>query len=678
MNGDASNDWHEANQRHLVARLAFVRAALERHAARAQARTAASAEAEQASEATPAGSGETATIAAFDEASGLVLDDEWAQAMPAALTRLCDALALSAFERDVLLMCAGVELDASFASLCATAQGDAQRAYPTFSLALAMLPGAHWSALSPAAPLRYWRLIEVESDRAALAQARLRIDERVLHHLAGLSYLDERLRGLVEPVPLPQEMPPSHHEVAQRVAEFWAGERYEPVLPLVSLSGADAAGKRSIAASASALLGHRLHALHAADVPQSVAEREALARLWEREAVLQGSALLLEMDETDANHAIVSFVESVHGLIFVSARDSLRLRGRRALNVEVRKPDAAEQRRLWRSALGPLAQGLNGELESLISHFNLSADAIRAASVQASAGFSHEGVETLGEVLWSACRVRGRSCLEDLAQRIEPAAGWDDLILPEYQLRALREVAAHVRRRGLVYESWGFAARSARGLGISALFAGSSGTGKTMAAEVLAGELRLDLYRIDLSQVVSKYIGETEKNLRRVFDAAEESGAVLLFDEADALFGKRSEVKDSHDRYANIEVSYLLQRMESYRGLAILTTNLKTALDSAFMRRLRFVVHFPFPDAAQRAEIWRRVFPSGAPTEGLNYDKLAQLNIAGGNITNIALNAAFLAADANAAISMAHILRAAHVEYDKLGKPLTGAESGGW
>ena len=199
--------------------------------------------------------------------------------------------------------------------------------------------------------------------------------------------------------------------------------------------------------------------------------------------------------------------------------------------------------------------------------------------------------------------------LDDLAQRIQPTATWDDLVLPAADKSLLREVAAQVAHRGTVYETWGFAEKIARGLGISALFAGPSGTGKTMAAEVLANELRLDLYRIDLASVVSKYIGETEKNLRRVFDAAEDSGAILFFDEADALFGKRSEVKDSHDRYANIEVSYLLQRMEAYRGLAVLATNLKSALDPAFLRRIRFVVNFPFPDAAQRAEIWRRVFP---------------------------------------------------------------------
>jgi SpoVK/Ycf46/Vps4 family AAA+-type ATPase len=195
-----------------------------------------------------------------------------------------------------------------------------------------------------------------------------------------------------------------------------------------------------------------------------------------------------------------------------------------------------------------------------------------------------------------------------------------------------------------------------------------------LAAEILAVELQLDLYRVDLSQVVSKYIGETEKNLRRIFDAAESGGAILLFDEADALFGKRSEVKDSHDRFANIEVSYLLQRMEAFGGLAVLTTNLKGALDPAFLRRIRFVVQFPFPNAAERASIWRRIFPRGTPTEGLDPDHLARMNVAGGNIRNIALNAAFLAAEEGTPVRMGHVMRAAKTEYVKLERTLTAAE----
>src|SRR5262249_12479790 len=225
---------------------------------------------------------------------------------------------------------------------------------------------------------------------------------------------------------------------------------------------------------------------------------------------------------------------------------------------------------------------------------------------------SQEGPLQAGGV-WDACRSLARPRLEDLAQRIAPCATWNDLVLPDAQTKTLRQLTRQVRHRMKVYEAWGFAARGRRGLGMSALFTGASGTGKTMAAEVLARDLRLDLYRIDLSAVVSKYIGETEKNLKQVFDAAEEGGVILLFDEADALVGKRSNVKDSHDRYANIEVGYLLQKMEAYQGLAILTTNLKSAMDTSFQRRLRFTVNFPFPDANQREAIWRRVFPEAPP-----------------------------------------------------------------
>jgi SpoVK/Ycf46/Vps4 family AAA+-type ATPase len=344
----------------------------------------------------------------------------------------------------------------------------------------------------------------------------------------------------------------------------------------------------------------------------------------------------------------------------------------------VEKPGAGEQQALWHHVLGPAADRLNGQVESIVMQFHLGVHGMHAASAEVFSKSSQEPAEVLGSLLWDACRAQARSRLDDLAQRLEPVGTWDDLVLPEPQRQTLREIAVHVRQRAKVYERWGFAARGASGLGISALFAGASGTGKTMAAEVLANELRLDLYRIDLSQVVSKYIGETEKNLRRVFDAAEEGGAILLFDEADALFGKRSEVRDSHDRYANIEVSYLLQRMEAYRGLAVLTTNMKSALDQAFLRRIRFITHFPFPDAAQRAEIWQRIFPSHTPTEGLDVRLLARLNVAGGNIRNIALNAAFLAADAGEPVRMTHLLRAARGEYAKLEKTLTDAETGGW
>jgi SpoVK/Ycf46/Vps4 family AAA+-type ATPase len=238
-------------------------------------------------------------------------------------------------------------------------------------------------------------------------------------------------------------------------------------------------------------------------------------------------------------------------------------------------------------------------------------------------------------------------------------------------------MAMHVRHRDQVNGQWGFGAKHPRGLGLTALFAGTSGTGKSMAAEVIAGELGLDLYRIDLATVVSKYIGETEKNLHAIFAAATHSGAILLFDEADALFGKRSEVRDSHDRYANLEVSYLLQQMEAYQGVAILTTNMQHALDPAFLRRLRFVVQFPFPDAPARERIWRGVFPAATPVADLDFNALARLNVSGGVIRNIAVLAAFLAAGDGGRVRAGHILAAVRTEYAKLDKPLTAAETRG-
>jgi hypothetical protein len=420
-------------------------------------------------------------------------------------------------------------------------------------------------------------------------------------------------------------------------------------------------------------------ALRSAEIPATASGRWQFARLWEREATLTQCALFIETSDADSSESLrtmISFSEGIHGVVMIALREPVESLTRAAVRVQVARPRAAEQRLLWESALGSAATELNGALDNVLSHFDLSARHLRVASAHAM--LTSDGVNALEPAIWNACREETRPRLEGLAQRIPPAAGWDDLVLPEAQVATLREIAAQLRGRHRVYELWGFAAKSSRGLGITALFSGGSGTGKTFAAEVLAAELRLDLYRIDLSQVVSKYIGETEKNLRRVFDAAEGSGSILLFDEADALFGKRSEVKDSHDRFANVEISYLLQRMEAYRGLAILTTNQKQALDPAFLRRIRFVVSFPFPGPVERAELWRRVFPQATPTENLNVNCLARLNVAGGNIRNIALNAAFSASSEGAPVRMDHLLRAAHREYEKLEKPLTESETGGW
>jgi hypothetical protein len=652
--------WQEANQRHLLAALAVVRHALERHAAKGR-----NGEGEPLPEDLGA-----ALAKALEEAAAAMPE-------PPALEVLRERFGLSSFERDVLLLCAGVELDSSFAAACAAAQGDAGRRLPTFSLALAALPEPHWSALTPAAPLRYWRLIEAGSGEG-LSASPLRIDERVLHFLAGVETLDERLAGLVKPLRGAIDLVPSQRETASRAAAVWSEAVGRTVLPAIQLCGSDPTAQRAVAQAACAALGLNLHLLPAAAVPTAPAELEGLIRIWERESALSGSALLLEAGEIEAGDAaresaVVRLIEDLRAPLLVALRERRPARQRPVLAFDVPGPSTGEQRDLWLSVLRPGAEVLDGHLDAVLSQFHLGAATIRSAAAQLGSRS-----EEMGPALWDACRAQSRPRLEHLAQHIEPAAGWDDLVLPEPQRQILREIAIHVRRRRTVYDDWGFARRGNRGLGVSALFSGPSGTGKTMAAEVLARELRLDLYRIDLSSVVSKYIGETEKNLRKVFDAAEEGGAILLFDEADALFGKRSEVKDSHDRYANIEVSYLLQRMEAYRGLAILTTNLKDSLDQAFLRRLRFIVQFPFPDAAHRAEIWRRIFPQETPTEGLDAHKLARLSVAGGNIRNIALAAAFLAADEGSPVRMAHLQRAARSELAKIERPLSDAEMRGW
>jgi len=649
------NDWFEANQQYLSRALEGLRERIEHHIARA----------------------ENKPLPERKDTRQELEEIARTMSQPPALEAVCAAFSLSRFERDVLLLCSGIELDARFAPLCAAAQGNATRTYPTFSLALAALPDSHWSALAPDAALRRWRLIEVAGAGESLTISPLRIDERMLHYLAGVPGTDERLRGLVEPVNPAGDLAPSHIAVAEKIADSWSGAPRAGGWPIVQLCGRAGADKLSIVAAAASKLGMRLHKIQARDVPPAAREREILGRLWEREAVLTGSALLIDVGDLDGNenaHSLAAFAENIGSIVLISACEPVRMSSRFTIRIDVAQPAAGEQRALWQAALGSAAEQLNGELENVLAHFDLDTRGIHSVCAELA---GREQAPDSGTI-WDICRAQSRPQIGTLAQRIEPVATWIDIVLPEAQLRTLCEVALHVRQRGLVYHAWGFAAKSSRGLGISALFAGPSGTGKTMAAEVLANHLRLDLYRIDLSQVVSKYIGETEKNLRRVFEAAEGSGAILLFDEADALFGKRSEVKDSHDRYANIEVSYLLQQMEAYRGLAILTTNMKNALDPAFLRRIRFVVQFPFPDAPDRAEIWRRIFPAETPTDHLEIEKLARLNVAGGNIRNIALNAAFLAAGAGEPVRMNHLLRAARSEYEKIEKPLTETEIGGW
>ncbi|MEW1659480.1 ATP-binding protein [Streptomyces sp. NPDC093707] len=597
---------------------------------------------------------------------------------PHALDALTDCFGLTPFEREIVLLTAAAELDPTTGARCAAACGDPARAHPTFSLALAALGAPHWSALTPVAPLRRWRLVELE-DETRLTTSRLRLDERILHFLAGAPYLDARLHGRLRRTVPPATLPPAYETAAGRVAAGWAGAG--PDAPLrVELVGGELRSRADIAAAAARRSGLGLYAMAAEDVPTDPAERDRLSRLWQREAILLPAALLVEVGELDREqHAAVdAFIAGAAVPLVVAGPDPRRTGHPRGERVTVPKLSDEEQLGLWTDAFTGIPEITDRQLTSLVAQFQLPPHVVRSAAASVRRDLPAAGGTGAAELAWRAGLTEARMGLDELGRRIEPRAGWDDLVLADRQLRILQEVVAHVRQRATVYQDWGFAKALRNGLGVTALFAGGSGTGKTLAAEVMAKELGLDLFLIDLSQVVSKYIGETEKNLSRVFDAAERGGALLLFDEADALFGKRSEVKDSHDRYANLEVSYLLMRMEAYRGLAVLTTNMKKALDSAFLRRIRFVVDFPFPTERERAEIWRRVLPAQAPTKGIDPSLLAQLTVAGGSIRNIALSGAFLAAEEGDRLQMRHMLAAARTEYLKLERSLTPSEVHGW
>lgn len=600
---------------------------------------------------------------------------------PPALVTLCRMFRLSEYERDLLVLCAGMEFDGEWATLCATVQNDAQKPYPTLSLALATLADPHWSALAPDSPLRYWHLIEIGAGNA-LTQSPIRIDERILHYLIGLPQQDERLAGCITPVASDAiALVESHQRIVKQSYQSWiqfAQKQSLKQLPVIQLCGQDRISLQAIALAIAARSQLNLFEIAIDTLPTDIAQFHLLMRLCEREYLLSQAAFWIDCTlESDLNSTQASLlsrlIDQLAAPVILATSDRRRQRQRRYLSFDVDLPSPAEQRSLWHQHL----PNLTNQLAPLVSQFNLSPDAIETACLQVQS-LPITSSDELASNLWQTCREQARPRLDELAQRISSSMGWEDLVLPDKEQQTLHELIAHVKQRSRVYETWGFGSKSARGLGITALFSGASGTGKTTAAEVIAHELQLDLYRIDLSTIVSKYIGETEKNLRRIFDAAEAGGVVLLFDEADSLFGKRSEVKDSRDRYANLEVSYLLQRMESYRGLAILTTNLKASIDPAFLRRIRFVVPFSFPDQQQRTEIWRRVFPKDTPTENLDFDKLARLGVAGGNIRNIAVNAAFIAADADEAVQMKHILAAARNEYVKLERPLTDAETRGW
>ncbi|MEU6785319.1 ATP-binding protein [Nonomuraea angiospora] len=589
-----------------------------------------------------------------------------------ALVQIAERLGLSDFERDVLLLCAAPAIEPGITALIAAAQGEPA---PTFALALRLFDDdARWDVLSPERGLRFWRLVEpVGAGAQPLAVVPLRADDRIVDLIRGLNRLDERLTGLVEHRPDPAAglgLPRSSQAAADALVGAALTDTPDGRLPVIQLLGGDEPSCELVAVRAMALLNRELYHLPVGALVTAGADQDLVARLWQRESLLLPMALLLDAVDADlADPAMAAalrrFLSQVGGLVLLATREVWPVNDRATSVIDVSRPTLAEQAELWAAATG---LPLEGAPRTLAGQFRLSVPAVhRIATALRPVLDAPDGRARL----WAACRSSARPRLEALAQRTVPQARWEDLVLPGEQTDLLRGLVAQVRHRATVMSTWGYGERRARGHGVTALFSGPSGTGKTFAAEVLAHELGQDLYRVDLSAVVNKYIGETEKNLRRVFDAAEDGGALLLFDEADAMFGRRSEVRDSHDRYANIEVSYLLQRMEAYEGVAVLATNLRAALDPAFLRRLRFVVDFPMPGREERRRLWSAAFPAGVPLGGLDLDALVDLPVTGAAVQAIALGAAFLAADAGEPVDTATVLTAARAEFRKLGLPLT-------
>jgi AAA+ superfamily predicted ATPase len=619
----------------------------------------------------------TQAIAQADRALGSA-GAALAATTPHCLDGVARMFELSPFERQLLLLCLAPALDGSFERLYAYVQDDAARRHATPELALALFSDGDAALqqrlrLLPDAPLRRFQLVTAgPSD--SFGGTPLHIAPRVLAFVCGVDRGDERVLELVRPLP---EAPPvaAHAATIERLAGWLRPRLDRGAWPRVSFVGPDGAGKGEAARA----LGRALQVGVVRLDLKRLLLQPALLPVLERDSVLSQLAFYASADDLDdAGRALIEdLLGRLHALLFLGSRQPLATSWP-LLTVALGKPDAGEQRQLWSAVLGG---GQDQAVTQIVEQFDLGPSGIALAAQQARAQARLESGEAAAvepRHLWAACRAQASAGMEGLAERLTPQHGWEDLVVPALLEEQLREIAAQVGQRHRVYAEWGFGRNLRHGRGISALFVGPSGTGKTMAAEVLARALELDLYRVDLSSVVNKYIGETEKNLRRVFDGAERSGAILFFDEADALFGKRTEVADSHDRYANIEVDYLLQRMQEYRGLAILATNMKDNLDQAFLRRIRFVVEFPFPGSSERKGIWRKALRPGAPQGPLDFDALARLQLTGGNIKNITLNAAFRAADEGAPIGMSHLMRAARWEYLKEEKMLTEAEFGAY
>jgi len=604
---------------------------------------------------------------------------------------------------DILLICLAPELDLRYESLYAYLQGDVTKKRPSVDLVLNLLCADLEAKLEvrqrliPSAPLLKYHLLALSDDpsRSPLLSKYLSIDERIVNYLLDSNEIDSQI-GIYTKYQTPQVeledlLLPT--ELKQRFQQLTEEKTATATNTIFYFQGAYGVGKQATAEAICHKLGMGLLVVEGERLLNfELTEFQTAINLIQREAILQQAALYCKGFDRfleDEKHPWLELLlrqwsEQQSLLTFLAGNEIWEptdaLKDVSFLRVEFSYPTTSERVQLWKQNLnGKKPYNSETELKELASKFRFSGGQIEdaAATARNLARWQEPKRKQLTmSQLYAACRLQSNRKLSKLAKKIDPHYKWSDIILPSDQLQILREICNTLKYRALIYEEWGFDGKLAMGKGLNVFFAGLPGTGKTMAADIIAGELGLELYKIDLSSVVSKYIGETEKNLSRIFDEAQTSNAILFFDEADSLFGKRSEVRDSHDRYANIEVSYLLQRMEEYRGMVILATNLRGNMDDAFIRRMHFSLEFPFPNPKERRRIWENIWPNNTPlSPDLNLDLMAErFEIAGGNIRNIALAAAFLAADDGGAIAMNHLLWAARREYQKMGRVVANGE----
>ncbi|MHB1295089.1 MAG: ATP-binding protein [Anaerolineae bacterium] len=613
-------------------------------------------------------------------------DEACRRGRPLRLASLATAFGLDPFEIDVLLVCLAPDLDLRYERLYGYLQDDLTRKRPSINLLLDLLcpPGPeHLTALchlTDEAPLFRYQLLERVPDSgpagASLLAQPLRVHETVVHWLLGRYCPPPELPGAAL-------LPPEETELdtllaAAALPHLGCNAADEPVYCLL---GPDPSRQAAAARLLAARLDSPLLMVDLAAASTAGVAPLSAARLALRDARLTGAIPCLNGWDTclrnGAPPAALLAEVLAHPSPAIVAGEAVWQAGgvgrsRRIVRVELPRLDYAQRRALWLYALGSAAPAGALDVTSVASQFLLQGGQIRDAVASAQDDATQRGEALAVSHLLAAARSHSNSGLTSLARKIVPRYGWQDIVLPADQRTLLREIIATVRERPLVLEQWAVGRKLAAGSGVTMLFAGPPGTGKTMAAEIIARELGLDLFKIDLSTVISKYIGETEKNLERIFVEAITSNAILFFDEADALFGKRSEVRDSHDRYANIEISYLLQRMEAYEGVTILATNLRANLDEAFTRRLQFALDFPFPDEDDRLHIWQALFPSEVPRAAdIDLPLLARrYKLAGGSIRNILVGAAYLAAADGQVVTMDHLLHATRRELQKMGRLL--------